>query len=194
MNKRASPRARIPMVPGLKINRLTAVSFSYKTPAGSYYWIFKCECGSLSTRTANSVTTEKAKSCGCYDREMKSKRQTKSPGTASCNNRYITYRSNAKNRNISFNLSIAEFKSIAEKDCYICGQPPSQICKAVHGRTTSWTYNGIDRIDNTKGYFIENCKACCWDCNFSKNKRSVNELLKWVIRVYEFQKGKRNGK
>ena len=46
--------------------------------------------------------------------------------------------------------------------------------------------NGIDRIDSSKGYTVENSVACCKYCNTAKNTMSVDEFLKWIGRVYEF--------
>ena len=46
--------------------------------------------------------------------------------------------------------------------------------------------NGIDRIDSSKGYTVENSVPCCKYCNTAKNTMSVDEFLKWIGRVYKF--------
>lgn len=40
-------------------------------------------------------------------------------------------------------------------------------------------YNGIDRIDNAKGYTIENSVTCCKRCNFAKRNMSYDEFISW---------------
>lgn len=39
-------------------------------------------------------------------------------------------------------------------------------------------YNGIDRLDNTKGYTPENSVACCKHCNSLKGDRLTPEETK----------------
>ena len=44
-------------------------------------------------------------------------------------------------------------------------------------------HNGIDRVDNSKGYHPENCVPCCKTCNIAKQSMSVEEFLAWARRV-----------
>jgi 5-methylcytosine-specific restriction endonuclease McrA len=39
---------------------------------------------------------------------------------------------------------------------------------------------GIDRIDNNKGYFWENCVPACKECNTSKSSCSI-ELMRKIL-------------
>lgn len=43
---------------------------------------------------------------------------------------------------------------------------------------------GIDRVDNTKGYCIDNCVACCDVCNFMKRCHSEENFIKICTHVY----------
>jgi hypothetical protein len=54
-------------------------------------------------------------------------------------------------------------------ECYMCGRGPSL---------------GIDRVDSTKDYSIENCKSCCTLCNYMKKDWTLDEFLGHVSRVY----------
>lgn len=58
-----------------------------------------------------------------------------------------------------------------------------------YGRLTvlDITDNGIDRVDNSKGYTSDNCVPCCWACNNAKKNNSSSEFLAWVDGVYTFQ-------
>jgi hypothetical protein len=40
---------------------------------------------------------------------------------------------------------------------------------------------GIDRIDNTKGYIIDNCRACCTMCNMIKGDENNDDIMKRII-------------
>lgn len=50
----------------------------------------------------------------------------------------------------------------------------------------AYTYNGIDRVDNNKGYTITNSVPCCKDCNFAKRDMTHDEFIAWVTRVFNF--------
>lgn len=45
-------------------------------------------------------------------------------------------------------------------------------------------YNGIDRIDNSKGYNLDNCVTCCTQCNTAKMQETEEDFKKWIIDVY----------
>lgn len=52
-----------------------------------------------------------------------------------------------------FALTQEQFDLIIEEPCYYCGD------KQEKG------FNGIDRMDSTQGYVLENCVSCCINCN-----------------------------
>jgi hypothetical protein len=47
-------------------------------------------------------------------------------------------------------------------------------------------YNGIDRIDSTRGYLVGNVVACCKYCNTSKNTMTQKDFKQFIKRVYEY--------
>lgn len=72
-----------------------------------------------------------------------------------------------------FELTEKQFIMYAKQNCYICGKKPSR----TH-------VNGIDRIDNTKGYFEENIASCCGTCNYLKKDLSYDEFLDKCVVMY----------
>lgn len=48
--------------------------------------------------------------------------------------------------------------------------------------------NGIDRVDNTRGYEKGNVVPCCGTCNLLKGARTVDEFLAQIFAIAEFQK------
>lgn len=82
------------------------------------------------------------------------------------------YKNNAKNRNLSWELTDEQFFNLVTGKCVYCGQ--------------SHKYNGIDRIDSNKGYTIDNCVSCCSWCNTMKLDKSVNEFLEHVKAIYQY--------
>ena len=57
-----------------------------------------------------------------------------------------------------------DFANIIFKKCFYCGCEPSNSDKNFRtGEITK--YNGVDRVDNLKGYVLNNCVPCCEKCN-----------------------------
>ena len=87
-------------------------------------------------------------------------------------NRYNIYKKNAKKRNLEFNLTREEFYNLTSKPCEYCGDIQD--------------YNGIDRIDSSKGYETSNCVPCCEICNKMKLNYSKKDFLYQVQKIYEY--------
>jgi len=90
--------------------------------------------------------------------------------TNSISGKYSSYKSDAKRRDYSFELSIDEFSSMWQKPCSYCGDSIDTI--------------GIDRIDNSLGYTSDNTEPCCKQCNIAKNNMSRNDFLELIKRIY----------
>jgi len=72
-------------------------------------------------------------------------------------NFFKIYVSKSQPRGYSFNLQYEDFKKLVLSSCYYCGYKKDD------------EVNGIDRVDNSKGYELENCVTCCKTCNRMKN-------------------------
>jgi hypothetical protein len=46
-------------------------------------------------------------------------------------------------------------------------------------------HNGIDRVDNDKGYISDNCVPCCWKCNNMKNTMKQKDFINHIISIYK---------
>lgn len=97
---------------------------------------------------------------------------------------YANYARSAKKRNIIWALSRDQFLNLTKDDCHYCGIEPSQR-QWVKKKERTYVYNGVDRLDNSIGYVIENCVTCCKYCNTAKNDMTQEEWSAWVTRVYE---------
>jgi len=80
------------------------------------------------------------------------------------NTRYAEYKYRAKHHNLKFTLSLKEFEFLILSPCIYCGNSIN-------------TYNGIDRVDNAKGYEKNNCVPCCMRCNRMKMDMSLEEFI-----------------
>ena len=67
-----------------------------------------------------------------------------------------------------------------------CGNIP----KNTYSRSKYYkaAYNGIDRVDSTKGYTKDNVVSCCRSCNMAKAELTVTEFFKHIKQIYDFQR------
>lgn len=47
--------------------------------------------------------------------------------------------------------------------------------------------NGIDRVDSSIGYTIQNSVPCCKICNYAKHNLTLEEFTLWLDRLVEFR-------
>lgn len=95
---------------------------------------------------------------------------------------YLSYMRGAKRRNKDWDIAEQDFINMTQAACYYCGIPPSNK-HSTKGMNGEFVYNGIDRVDNSKGYSINNCVPCCKMCNRAKVTYSESEFLNWAHRV-----------
>ena len=88
---------------------------------------------------------------------------------------YTEYKNRASKKNLDFALSQDEYLSLITQDCYLCGK-----------NSNSQHLNGIDRIDNNKGYMMDNVKPCCANCNYMKKNYILEDLFNKFIDIYSF--------
>jgi hypothetical protein len=90
---------------------------------------------------------------------------------------YSYYKDRANDKKLCFELTEQRFSEKRQTPCYLCGKEQSDIHK-----------NGIDRLDNSKGYTEENTNSCCGDCNYLKRDYAYDKLIAKCNLIYEFQK------
>lgn len=95
---------------------------------------------------------------------------------------YQKYKEGARRRGYSFELSYEQFLDIVFKDCYYCGSKPSNNININNNESlkdSNIFYSGIDRVDNTKGYEVDNVVPCCINCNIAKRSMSKESFIEW---------------
>jgi hypothetical protein len=123
-------------------------------------------------------------SCGCLTKEnirrIDGGRRHKK-GTAQRIAQTI-YMSNAKKRGLSWELSFEDFVRITSSPCFYTGRLPSLKTTAPSGEI--YLYNGIDRLDNSKGYSVENCVPCCTVVNEMKRTQTFEGFAALIAEIH----------
>ena len=100
------------------------------------------------------------------------------------------YKRHAEKRGLAFKLTYEEFKNILQQDCTYCGVKPNQVYQLFKRGTKEIragvpvTYNGIDRVDSSLGYTLDNTVPCCRSCNWAKMDHSLDHFKKRIIAIY----------
>ena len=79
-------------------------------------------------------------------------------------------------RGKKWGLNHADAFKLITTECHYCGFIPN------------WPNNrvGIDRVDNSKDYTVDNCLPCCFTCNTAKGQKTIPEFKEWIIKVFSF--------
>jgi hypothetical protein len=131
----------------------------------------KCEHGRLKSVCKDCKAAEKGGGSICdHDRV----RQTCS--VCSPEKVFAAYKHKAKQRNLSFALTLDEFEKIVQAACVFCGEQPAL---------------GVDRKDNRIGYIPWNCQAACGVCNFMKRAMLHHNFLFQVLKIAKHQESRK---
>jgi hypothetical protein len=87
--------------------------------------------------------------------------------------RYGSYKKNAQNRSLLFEISFEEFMEFWKKNCEYCGSKIDTV--------------GIDRVDNKIGYVKGNLKACCGWCNKMKMDHGEREFIEQCRKIVDYE-------
>lgn len=139
-------------------------------------WICRCECGTLRHLTRYALTNRESIQCSeCY--------WGRRVGDTSAFNAVLNdYVQQARRRELFWGLSRDEARALFQASCRFCKRPPFQI-KMNKTRSSSFTFNGIDRINSSVGYVLRNCVPCCWTCNWMKRDMSLEDFTEHIARI-----------
>lgn len=117
---------------------------------------------------------ERAK-CVCYAHENKTECTSFANAwpISSTISTYGVYKYKAKCKHRSFELTKDDFESITQQPCFYCLHNGSRM-------------RGIDRMDSSKGYILDNVVAACSTCNMAKHTMSKSDFLNHCFRLHLF--------
>lgn len=167
---------------GQKFHYLTTVSSDYKDPETGI-WMVRCDCSGQNGKctTKNKSVPVKGlhtylKSCGCY---LTEKRFSEDPWLSS----FKFWINSIKKGKHSNKLNFEQWKKLSRGNCYLCGAPPNQRLQNV---VSDLKRSGIDRVNSSLGYSMENCRPCCKDHNIMKKDHSLEKFINLCQKVVNY--------
>lgn len=190
---------------GQVFGRLTVIEKTDNRKRGAVVWKCECSCGKIIETKTDYLQQGWTKSCGCLNQEQWYKnvprllatnpKKIKSKKVYKFNGLLSSYKSNARRRNLKFELNKEEVFNVVSNPCYYCGHNPKFIKTTEIDPNNysqySCAFNGMDRIDSTKGYHIDNVVSCCKSCNIAKHTRTQEEYELWIENSYKKLMGRK---
>lgn len=166
---------------GKEYGRLTVIGLDEnKTTNRKLMWLCVCSCGKNTSVQSGHLTSGHTQSCGCLVSERSSIIGKKNLGVARINDiqriesawntHYRNLLNQARCRGIKVDLTLDQVKELSMKNCIYCNKEPElkkQVSKKKYG-ISDFCASGIDRVDTTQHYYMENCVPCCYNCNREK--------------------------
>jgi hypothetical protein len=172
---------------GDKFGRLTVISSEPLKRRGYHdQYLCRCECGDekyyINTKLNMGYSTE-CRSCA-YSRRPQSTTRLSNLERA-----YNAFLYSSNSRSLEVNITIEEFAKLISGNCAYCGAQPTNIKLTDYSsnkivKREQLYGNGIDRVDSSKGYVLENCVPCCINCNFAKRSLTKEEFIEHIIKIY----------
>lgn len=180
MTRRTS--SRLIDLAGQRFGRLAVLDYTGDHSLG---WLCRCDCGNEKTVPGGSLRGGGTRSCGCLQKETYFRGQrVPSGGNRARDAVLATYQDGALRRKLAWELTEGDFDRLASQPCFYCGTLPFRVRR--RGKH-EFTYNGIDRVDNDRGYHPDNVVTSCSICNNAKKNMLFEDFVMWILRVTRHQ-------
>lgn len=168
--KNIIPKENFVDLTGQKFGRLTVISLSERKYSHRH-WLCKCGCGNKRSVREGYLKTGRTKSCGCYNREVSSEKNTKH-GQSHQDKKFTTeYQAWANMIKRCTNPKANGYEYWGGRGITVCDRWKdfSNFFEDMGKKPTK--EHSLDRIDNNKGYSPDNCK---WS---NKSEQVINRRV-----------------
>lgn len=173
---------------GRRFSYLVAIKRVKHPGTGKSVWSCKCDCGNTHYVQGYLLKNNKVRSCGCMKFTLRlspnkvNDYNLRPKGESGFNRLLYRYIRSSRKRELDWELPVEQFRFLVQSPCFYCGS--NQSCETkIPGQKSAWgtySYNGIDRLDNGIGYTSDNAVPCCKTCNVAKGKMGLGEFMDWL--------------
>ena len=160
-----------------RFGKLLVICDTNKRKSNRPIWKCVCDCGNEVEILGKYLLNGDTKSCGCLIKEGSHNRDAVGEITKSY---WTPIERQAQRRGIPFEISRQEAWNLFEKQNHKCAITGVELKFSSNIRDDRGTQTtSLDRIDNSKGYVIDNIQWVHKKINIMKNVMSMSELLEW---------------
>lgn len=176
-----------------QIDKLTVVKFLKKERYRNrfnYFYECKCECGNTKIVSRLNLINSHTHSCGCLRKQHGNKNKCWIGCGEISGRTWSRIKRHSNGRNLSFSITIEEAWQLflnQNRKCALTGQ--ELTLTDTNGSTKDKTAS-LDRIDNNKGYEIENIQWVHKDINWMKGQFDSDRFIELCKLVSENEKRK----
>lgn len=172
-------------IQGHKYHRLTVLENVPSNRYGKAKWKCLCDCGNFHEATTSDLRSGNTKSCGCWEMEERTIRaKSRDRNSVRLNQILGSYKSTARSKGNSWELSDDRAIQLFQMDCFYCGSKPGNKRVDYTYKDEFTLYNGIDRLNNEEGYKEGNVVTACFNCNEKKKVDHFNDFVNWINLVH----------
>ena len=173
---------------GNRYGRLIVLSSeqSYKSPpkpgkkqSCRKQWLCLCDCGNKIIASGTKLRNGKIYQCASCG--YKSRPQSAIKIDPAYRLYQLSILTRVAKTDILLDLPFHIWQKIVSEKCVYCGKKPQ-----LKPYANNVLANGIDRIDSSKGYTVDNCVSCCSLCNHMKGALSKEDFLNHIERILEY--------
>ncbi|MGX8701543.1 hypothetical protein [Caproiciproducens sp.] len=156
---------------GKTFGRLTVIDRANNDKRGKAQWICQCECGNIKTILADSLTSGKTKSCGCFRKETAP--HNNSPKHGMSRTRLWTIWCAMKSR--CYNRKNVAYKDYGGRGITVCNEWLHDFhCFQIWAFRNGYLDNlTIDRIDCNGNYEPQNCKWSTYEEQENNRRNTI---------------------
>lgn len=164
-------------ITGIKFGRLTAIEVDSSKDSRKSYWVCKCDCGKTTTVRGDMLKSGNTSSCGCLKKEIDKINLIANHSHKMSGTRIYIEWAGLKSR--CLNVNNKSYPNYGGRGIGVCKDWINSF-ESFMDWALSNGYDSdltIDRIDNNKGYYPENCR---WvDVKTQCNNRRSNILVEY---------------
>lgn len=158
---------------GKRYGKLTVIKRVENSKDRKARWLCKCDCGNLTVTTGKFLRNGSCKSCGCHRKEVLKRGAKKNTTHKETGTRlYDIWRGVKKRCRLKTN---ANYKYYGARGIDVF-EEWYQSYESFRNRSLDNGYKKdltIDRIDNAKGYFPDNCRWVDWKTQENNRRNTV---------------------
>lgn len=167
---------------GTVCKSLTVISPGPRDRHGRARWNCQCVCGRTKLINETSIRAKLSATCGWCER-VNFKGYKEISGSW-----WRRQKQSAELREYVFNITLEDVWTKYEKQKRKCALSGVDIIFIKNNDVSHLQTASIDRIDNTKGYTVDNIQIVHKHVNFMKGTHSQIDFINWARLIYETNK------